>query len=79
LRSGIGLAAAIQTPRPADRYVRTIRTLVRYIRCRGEGNTVVKRLLIAMLLLATAAPLVGCVVYDRPGRPGWCYWHPGRC
>jgi len=41
-------------------------------------ETVVKRLLLALLLLATVAPLTGCVVYG-PGRPGWCYYHPNRC
>ncbi len=38
------------------------------------------RAIAILLLLAMAAPLSGCVVYDRPGPgPGWCYYHPYRC
>jgi hypothetical protein len=36
------------------------------------------RLIAALLLLAVAAPLGGCVV-EGPGHPGWCYYHPHRC
>lgn len=36
-----------------------------------------KRLLTALILLAVAAPLVGCVV-ETP-RSSWCYYHPYRC
>ena len=32
----------------------------------------------ALLLLALALPLSGCIVEGRPGG-GWCYYHPYRC
>ena len=37
------------------------------------------RAVATVLLLSLAIPLAGCVVYDRPYGPGWCYYHPYRC
>jgi hypothetical protein len=37
-----------------------------------------KQTIAALLLLALAVPLSGCIVAGRPGG-GWCYYHPYRC
>jgi hypothetical protein len=43
------------------------------------------RLIAALLLVAVAMPLAGCIIEGGPGPYGpyhgdrWCAWHPGRC
>lgn len=32
----------------------------------------------ALMLLALAVPLSGCIVVDHRGS-NWCYYHPYRC
>lgn len=38
-----------------------------------------RRTAAALALLTLATSLSACVVATRPARPGYCYWHPGRC
>jgi hypothetical protein len=43
-----------------------------------QGITQMRQTIAALLLLAMAVPLSGCIVEGRPGG-GWCYYHPYRC